>query len=358
MPPSRGYRTYRGRTSKGKIALAVLLVMIIFAALGFLSMQRYIAYDENGRPFFRIPQREEPAPPIEPAAPPDSGGFELDVIVQEPEEPPVRAFSLPAGPLTRETWESARAGAAAEYNAVAVTLKDVEGNVYFASETAVRNAAKVEEDTMETLAAVTAQEELRTIARVSCLLDPRASRADLEGMGLKNTGGYIFYDGNYTTWLNPGKDAARDYLCGLVREIAELGFDEILLTDTGYPTLGKLDKINYETDGPLEGNLCLLWEALRAVLEPYDTALSIELPEAVVTGEAEDVSGLVLARAAGYADCIYAVTEIQRAEMLSGLVAQAEDTAESRTVDFIPELAAAPAEWEGGFLTLPAKTEQ
>ena len=34
MGGTKGYRSYRGRTSKGKIALAVLLVLIILAAVG------------------------------------------------------------------------------------------------------------------------------------------------------------------------------------------------------------------------------------------------------------------------------------------------------------------------------------
>ena len=55
---ARGYRNYRGRASKGKAALAVLLVCIIIAALSALAMQRYVAYDENGAPFFRLPERQ------------------------------------------------------------------------------------------------------------------------------------------------------------------------------------------------------------------------------------------------------------------------------------------------------------
>lgn len=359
MPPSRGYRTYRGRTSKGKIALAVLLVLVILAALSVLAMQRYIVYDEDGRPFLRLPEREPAEAPEEPP-PPEEDGIDIDVIIQEPEEPPVKAFSLPAGPLTGESWQSARAAAGGAYNAVAVTLKDVEGNVYFASETAVRGAAHVEEDTMETLSAVTGEEGLYAIARISCLLDPRASRSDLNAMGLKNTGGYIFYDGNYTTWLNPGKEAAREYLCGLVREIAELGFDEILLTDTGYPTQGKIDKIDYESEGsPLAGNLCLLWEALCKTLEPYEVKLSMELPETVITEGEEAVSALVLARAVSYADRIYAAAEPERVEALSDLTLQAAAVAENRVQDFVPELAEPPAVWEGSFLVpVPVELEE
>ena len=48
MGGTKGYRSYRGRTSKGKIALAVLLVLIILAAVGFLWLQEYIVYDRDG----------------------------------------------------------------------------------------------------------------------------------------------------------------------------------------------------------------------------------------------------------------------------------------------------------------------
>ena len=219
---SRGYRSYRGRASKGKIILAVILVLIIFAALGALSMQRYIVYDENGRPFFRLPDGDpEVTPSVDP--PHNTEPNDLEVIIQEPEAPPLKAFSLASGPLTLESWEAARMEAGADYNAVAVTLKDPQGNIYFDSETAVKKAVKTEEDTMEVLASVTGDAELHTIARLSCLLDPRASRTDVEGMGLKNTGGYIFYDGNYTAWLDPGKEAAGCAACRALAAVDKPG---------------------------------------------------------------------------------------------------------------------------------------
>ena len=42
MAGPRGYHNYRGRNSKGKTVLAVVLVLVILAALGFLALQRYI----------------------------------------------------------------------------------------------------------------------------------------------------------------------------------------------------------------------------------------------------------------------------------------------------------------------------
>ena len=110
---AKGYRNYRGRTSKGKIALAILLVFIILAALSALAMQRYIAYDETGAPFFRLPERPaapappaEDIPPVQVPEPADS----LEVIVPEPETPPAfQVYSLTAAPLTPAVWEAARA---------------------------------------------------------------------------------------------------------------------------------------------------------------------------------------------------------------------------------------------------------
>ena len=59
MGGSKGYRSYRGRTSKGKIALAVLLVLIILAAVGFLWLQEYIVYDRDGSFHLELPWKRK-----------------------------------------------------------------------------------------------------------------------------------------------------------------------------------------------------------------------------------------------------------------------------------------------------------
>lgn len=352
---ARGYRTYRGRSSKGKTALAVLLVLIILAALSALAMQRYIAYDENGAPFFRLPERQPDAaagpeePPVQVPEVPD----DLEVIVQEPEAPPVfQVFSLTAAPLTPAAWEAAKAEMDGAYGGVTVTLKDAGGSVYFASSAAAEKAVKTVQGTTDALALITGDEDLYAIARFSCLPDAFAPYMNDKPMGLKNrTNGRMFHaDG--TTWLDPSREASREYLCSLVREIAELGFDEILLTDTGYPIRGELDTLNYGS-GPIEENLSLLWEELAQTLEPYDVKLSMELPESVISDGQEAASGLVLARAVSCVDRIYAVTEPGQAGILSNLVVQSEAAAEKRVQDFLPELTAPDPAWDGPFLLLP-----
>ena len=130
MPPSKGYRSYRGRGSKLKVALAVVLVLIILLALSFMAMTRYIAYDEDGRPFFRLPPQEETEAPPPAAGKEDlTGDIQIeeppDIIIQGPERPlPLFAFSLPQELLTAETWEAALAAHGEPYDTVVYTVKD------------------------------------------------------------------------------------------------------------------------------------------------------------------------------------------------------------------------------------------
>ena len=333
MAYSRGYHSYRGRTPRWRIAVMVLLVIVILVSVAVMLMARNIVYDESGTPHLELPWQEEPAE--ETPAPP------LDLTIETPvKTAAIRGFCTPV-PLTRETWSHSldQAKESFDCNAAAVTLKDSVGNVYFNSAAALPGTVQYqEEETDAALAAVVAYSQSiggHSIARLSCFHDPKAANRDVESMGLKNTGGYIFYDGNNSQWLDPAKPAAREYLCGLAKEAAELGFDEILLTDVGYPTEGKLDKIDYG-EGERSAHLTAFLEEMRAALAPYGTALSIEVPQAVITQGADEDAGLLLADIASRMDRIYAPAAAAEVQALAQAVSAASQTAE-----FVPELAEA-----------------
>ncbi len=160
----------------------------------------------------------------------------------------------------------------------------------------------------------------------------------MEGRGLKNTGGYIFYDGNNLNWLDPAKEGTRTYVGQLAVECAALGFDEILLTDFSFPTEGKLDKIQYPEAG-MEASLSGLLTSLRTALDQAgyeDVLLSVELPaETVLTGR-DETAGLLLTEIAPLVDRIYART----------IAAQAQELADAVTAagckTFVPELQTQP----------------
>lgn len=305
MAGYRGYSHYRGRKSKAKTAVAVLLVLVILLAVVVMLLQRNVVYDETGMPRLEIPWQKETV--VEQEAP-DMGKLDL-TLEEKPEEPAAvrQGYSAPAAVLTMAAWGELQGTVAAQRfdcNVLAVTLKDHAGNVYFDSGAALTRAVKTEADTAAVLAELTALPQ-DTVARIACFHDPRIANADVEGMGLKNTGGYIFYDGNNSQWLDPAKPAARRYLCDLAEEAARLGFDEIMLTDVSYPTEGKLDKVDYGTNAKTDNMETFLRE-MRAVLEPYGAALSVEVPPAVLTEGRDDLSGLTLMGVAEFADRIYA----------------------------------------------------
>ena len=347
MGGTKGYRSYRGRGSKGKAALAAVLVLVIVAALGFLWVQEYIVYDADGGAHLELPWQTEEAPPAQEEDPQEN----VEVIVQEPERPTeLAAFSVVGTPLTQsawqETWMGATVMSAPAYNAAAVTLKDSTGHIYFAATGAAAGTVSTVEDTAAALAEVT-ESDFHTIARMSCFLDPIAARADVEGMGLKNTGGYIYYDGNDLNWLDPNKPAARQYLCGLAQQIADLGFDEILLTDVGYPTTGPLDKIDYGGADRAESIRTFL-EELRSALADYGVDISIQLPAEVLTSGADDDAGLVLSEIAPLVDRVYAVTTADQIPVLTDAVTAAHDG-----TGFVAELAAYGPDVTGSCLILP-----
>ena len=334
MASAKGYHSYRGRGSKVKVILAILLCLVILAAAAVIYLLEHSVYDENGVRHLEIPwlPEEEPASTAE-GAPPEEPT--LDLVIQEPPKPePLRLFSLPGEAVTQELW-AARSGAAGldsavSYGGVAVTLKDGEGRIYYDSSAALSNTT-VKKDTGETLALITAGSG-HTVARLACLADAPVARVHVTDMGLKNTGGYIFYDGNNRTWLDPAKEDTAAYLSALAAEAADLGFDEVLLTDVTYPTAGKLDKIAYTGEEDLSRNVTALVRAVREALGEREILLSIELPEAVAAGTPDGTAGLDLKALAPLVDRIYAITTPERAETLSQHVKDANETTE-----FFPE---------------------
>lgn len=337
MGRNRGYSNYRGRRSKGKAALAVLLVLVILAALAVLLLQRHIVYDETGAPRLEVPWSRDTAEDVSPA----DRVPELDLVVQPPKTPEVHGVFLPAGPLTRQVREAALAEAP-QCDAVAVVLKDGAGTVYAELPSAVAGSVELAEDTASALTELTAG-ELWTIAALSCFRDPGAASADPAGMGLMTTNGSPFRDGGNSLWLDPARPAARQYVCALAVEAAELGFDELLLTDVGYPTSGRLERIAYSDAEKLEA-LEQLLEELRAALEPYGTLVTLQVPADLLTAGEQEPDGQLLAVLAASADRLCAEVTSAEAAAISGALGE--------EVLFLPLMTAEDPAWTGSCLVL------
>ena len=295
---TRGYSSYRGRGRKGKIFLAILLILIILASVAFIIAREHMTYDADGNLHFQLPWANQAEEPVQPPETPDVEIQEPDPADETGRVSMIQAVQLGDDPAEWETQLSA-----GTYNAFAVTVKASDGTLNYPFETTV--PGRTVSDRAE--AVRTALPQLLdggkySIARLSCLRDGGAARENLETMGLKNTGGYVFYDGNNENWLDPAKEATRTYVASLAVECADLGFDEILLTDLTYPTVGKLDKIDYGSADGFTDQAAYQAEQIAGLLQTVQEALagrnvklSLELPETVYeNGGVDETAGIDL----------------------------------------------------------------
>lgn len=350
MAGPRGYSSYRGKSARGKIALAVLLVLVIVGAAAVIRLQKYVVYDDSGRPRLELPwssgQSAGSAAGSE-EEPPDA-----NLTIQEPERTDVRAVRLPVGPLTdwAEAWAQASDGHSG-CNAAVYTVKAPDGSVYLDSQAVLPGALKTVEGAGAAVGDMLKADGVYAVAEIACFRDPIAASAELESMGLKNTGGYVFYDRNGDRWLDPAKPAARQYLIDLASGCAAMGFDEILLTDVSYPTEGKLNKIDYGAaaaalPGSLTDKITSFLKQMQAALAEYDVKLSVLLPaDLLLSGDSTGVSGQSLTEIAPLADRIYAA--VDNASAVEHL--QAAVTAAGKDTELVPVLAS-PEGTDGSWL--------
>ena len=340
MPSTKGYRSYHGKGGAGRIVLIVLLCLILLAAVGFLVLQRYAVYGSDGSIRFDLPwkQTEEPSDP----SAPDGASRTPD----EPEPPAKPELTELHGAELSESVLRGSADAALTAvpegaNAVALRVKNVRGELLYDSalqEAIDVNAVKGGSGANAVIAALTGS-EVYTIARINATHDSLYSFAHMADAGVLqlNYAGYIWYDPDSTFYLAPEKPAARQYIVSVARECAELGFDELLFDEFGYPTRGRLNNID-ESARTLSKSAALaqLAEELRSGTEAYGVRLSVQLDAATVLAGGNEAAGQDLATLAAVFDRIYVETT---AEQLPALTAALEPY----DAELVPILSEAPA---------------
>ena len=131
------------------------------------------------------------------------------------------------------------------YDGVILPMKTADGALGYVSAlplAADAGASSGDPDRNEALRALNDTPGLYTVAQVSCLRDSALVREE-PGLSLHRVSGFPWLDESRQSWLDPAQPQVQSYLIGLCRELAQLGFDEILLTDCGFPTQGDLDSL-------------------------------------------------------------------------------------------------------------------
>ncbi|MGM9662266.1 MAG: putative glycoside hydrolase [Oscillospiraceae bacterium] len=288
----KGYQSYRGRVPmKRKVAVAVMIVLLLLCGT-YLALSEYAEFQSEGGHSFRLPWSGGEAGGEESDGPEDP---EVDLVIEEPEDPlqEMRAVELSAEELRQRLdddgwWE--REG----YNAVCVRLKESDGLLRYESEAApaelIAGGALRLEELRQLL-----EKDVYAVARICCFHDSACALADMAGKGLCQSSGYIWYDAQNTHWLDPGKEEARAYLVSLCAELAELGFDEIVLDEASYPTAGKLSKsspVSADKAAQIEGFV----SEVGRVLEEKKVRLGLVVKEETLLAGGDETAGWELSR--------------------------------------------------------------
>lgn len=294
---SRRYNGYRGKNAARNVfrgILCVLIVVLVLAVVGLMVGQRYIIYTDDGvrleLPFFR---REE-KPPVDQSVPVDI--VELpgtDKPNPQPAplpqpDPQPQSYVMRAVPMSVEELLSGGAAAvkALGANTVVLDMKGEDGTLGYVSRLPLGQSVDAAQDRVSGLLAQLHQEDVYAVARVSCFRDHALGGS--EQYALLTNSGYLWrYDDVGLYWTNPTHETVRDYVAGVVGELAQLGFDEILLDNCTYPTQGELGWIrpgeNYDRARLGEYIDDTLFRAQQAV-EGTDAILSVRTMVSVLDG--------------------------------------------------------------------------
>ena len=286
------YGPYRGRTTVRDIlkGIIVLLVILLVALVGFLLFfQRYIVYTEDGirldLPFLQ----QEDVPPGASSVPVQiveiPGGSE-----EEPQPPAqdetvwLRAVTMPLEELASGGVQALEQAGA---NTVVLDMKQDDGTLNYPSQQALAGAAGAGADQTAQLVEQLHQVGITAVARVSCFRD-NALGSSTDYAILTNSGYRWCYDSAGLFWTSPANSQVRDYLVGVAQELAELGFDEILLDNWSYPTQGELGWIRQGAaydPANLSGVIGDFLSQMSQALADTDAVLSLRVSPQVLSGQ-------------------------------------------------------------------------
>ena len=298
-----GYGSYRGRgqgSTALKILAALLAVVLVLVVAGFFLLERYMVYGDDGEARLELPflQREDKDDPEQGQPLPIVPAVTPEPTAEEPERPERPKVILPVFLGQEALYDGTAKEALTEGGGTAAVfdMKGTDGMLGWVSDEELAIAARVsaaDPERNEAIKAAAAEDGVYRIARISCFKDNELSNADTS-LAIMTESGYRWLDAESVRWVSPADGKVQDYLTALCRELAGLGFDEILLDNAGYPTKGKLQYIRkndaYDAE-QFESVIAGFYEKLARELEDSGVVLSVVYDPATtaLSGQSEEV---------------------------------------------------------------------
>lgn len=309
-----GYHEYRGHSGARPVLIFIIVLLAVLLAAGvafMVFMGDYIKYTDRGMEI-DWPWRGEPTPPPIVS---DPVVIETDDVVTveptpeptptptpEPQYASIQAVTVT--PAQLRDGSAAQRAASAGADALVVEMKGINGKLTWQSgaELAATLGVNAADDkTAQAVRDLAQDGSLYLVARVHGFRDTAMAKGGIGALMTK--GGNLWYDRRGICWSSPADQRAVDYLSALCLELADMGFDEILLDDAGYPWEGEVNVLATGDNRPEDRTVPVsaFLTRLSGELRARGVALSVCAYENLLPGE-EVYSGLtaaVLAQNAG-----------------------------------------------------------
>lgn len=242
------YRTRQRLRRTGSLVVTILVAAVLVTICLLLWLRRFVVYTDDG---VRLDFSRQELPPAQiPQAPtvPDTvpiifddspfregltqlKGYYLNPqdLMKDPAAVQVYLETLPAG------------------TPVMLDLKGYRGYFYYPTNVGLTTSGSFDMSKMDSFLSWLTGSDLYVIARISTLRDFDYAYHD-NSVGLALSSGALYSDrGSYGLgyWLNPTSEKVQNYLIQMIKELRNLGIDEVVLQNFCFP---ETDTIVFEGD--------------------------------------------------------------------------------------------------------------
>jgi len=247
----RKYSLYQKKKSKGRKALTIILMLVIIAALcvlGYGLGKPLVSYfqsrteESQASSAWTPPQSSETKSSAEETA--EASAEETAQATQEQQaQESTSAYILSEDAVTSsEALNSALAAAKnGEYTDIVVTLKDETGYLLYKSNIEGISESQITGSlTAKQIADIITKAGFTPRARINTLYDRTTQTYGEDYICYIIADGGIWHDYYVSqggkAWLDPFNEKTGDYLAAITAELANAGFESVILANTMYPT--------------------------------------------------------------------------------------------------------------------------
>lgn len=284
----RNYYERKRKRSRILRSILVLAFALIVVFIGYSASGPIIEYFKNPGSFVSSedtsPQESQPEENSEP----------VTSAPQEENKPSkLCAVYMPASEMSGEKADRfIDSVKSSQINAVVIQMKNQAGEVNYPSDVSGVTLNKSTQIDARATANRLKQSGITPIAEIYCFIDSCSPYVNIEtAIMLSGGGSYRWLDNSPDKggkpWLNPYSKAATDYLCALIKELSQLGYDYVLLNGVQFPPKNMTRRADFGPEShtkPKSQALIDFIEQAEAIAQENNSKIILSMSSAAALG--------------------------------------------------------------------------